>query len=275
MVVLFFGYPTLLRTSLRFLACLPIDSAVPGSLVKLLSHKQGYLMIDPNQECYAGWHRGWAFGVGIPTVLLMYVVIPVGLFWLLKANQHRAGELRFRETFGFLYRNYRPKFLYYEAVTAVQTVALSAVAVQHFWLGPYTALLLLSLLFFVFGGIQMACRPYTHQKLHIVHYGASAVLFLTTLAGLAMFHVEGQAPPQEISRVAIALLALVLDVGFVAWCLIEVVVVASSGNMVKSVTSKVLGCVNCGADKQSNAGVVGRLEESMRQGSGYQSTLLD
>lgn len=232
-------------------------------------------MIDPNQECYAGWHRGWAFGVGIPTVLLMYVVIPVGLFWLLKANQHRAGELRFRETFGFLYRNYRPKFLYYEAVTAVQTVALSAVAVQHFWLGPYTALLLMSLLFFVFGGIQMACRPYTHQKLHIVHYGASAVLFLTTLAGLAMFHVEGQAPPQEISRVAIALLALVLDVGFVAWCLIEVVVVASSGNMVKSVTSKVLGCVNCGADKQSNAGVVGRLEESMRQGSGYQSTLLN
>jgi hypothetical protein len=90
-----------------------------------------------------------------------------------------------------------------------------------------------------------------------------------------MFHVEGQAPPQEISRVAIALLALVLDVGFVEWCLIEVVVVASSGNMVKSVTSKVLGCVNCGADKQSNAGVVGRLEESMRQGSGYQSTLLN
>jgi hypothetical protein len=114
----------------------------------------------------------------------------------------------------------------------------------------------------------MVCRPYTHQKLHIVHYGASAVLFLTTLAGLAMFHVEGQAPPQETSRVAIALLALVLDVGFVAWCLIEVVVVASSGNMVKSVASKVLGCVGCGADKQSNVGVVGRLEESMRQGSG-------
>jgi hypothetical protein len=106
LVIVFFSYPTLLRTALRFFACLPIDSASPGSLVKLLSHKQGYLTMDLTQECWAGWHKAWTLGLGVPAVFLTCVVIPVGLFWLLKANEGRADELRFRQHYGFLYTSY-------------------------------------------------------------------------------------------------------------------------------------------------------------------------
>lgn len=110
LVVLFFAYPTLLRTGLRFFACLPLDSPTRASVntnnstVPLLTHKAGYLTMDLNQECWVGWHRSWTIGVGVPTVLITCVLMPVGLFWLLKANAARADELRFRETYGFLYR---------------------------------------------------------------------------------------------------------------------------------------------------------------------------
>lgn len=60
--------------------------------------------MDMEQPCFMGWHRKWALGLGVPTVFTFALLIPVGMFWLLKANAGRATELRFREHFGFLYR---------------------------------------------------------------------------------------------------------------------------------------------------------------------------
>jgi hypothetical protein len=240
LVVLFYAYPTLLRVSLMFFACMPIDSASPGSLVKLLSHKHGYFMMDLTQECWVGWHRPWALGLGIPSLILTCVVIPVGMFWLLKANASRLDELKFREHLGFLYRNYKPEKCWWESVWCVQKILMSVVGLIHFSVGPYHSMLLLIVLFSAAAVAQSALKPYSIRKLHQVQYGSTATLFLTTLAGLAMFSLEGS-PGSNTMRMVVAVLTMVLDIGFVVWCLIEAAKTSSGG--IKRVAGKVLGCV--------------------------------
>jgi hypothetical protein len=240
LVVLFYAYPTLLRTSLMFFACMPIDSASPGSLVKLLSHKGGYFAMDLTQECWAGWHRTWALGLGIPSLILTCVVIPVGMFWLLKANAPRLDELKFREHFGFLYRNYRQEWCWWEAIWAVQKIAMSVIGMVHFALGAYHSMLLMLAVFSLAAVSQSSFKPYSIRKLHQVQYGSTATLFLTTLAGLAMFSLEGS-PGSNAMRMVVAVLTMVLDIGFVVWCLIEAAKTSSGG--IKRVAGKVVGCV--------------------------------
>jgi len=73
-VVLFFAYPCLVRVSLGFFACLPLDNAdaasdpYPGYAIANAS--QGYWVHAMQQACWEGWHRNWAAGLGIPCTLL-------------------------------------------------------------------------------------------------------------------------------------------------------------------------------------------------------------
>jgi hypothetical protein len=166
LVVMVFAYPTLLRASLAFFVCLRIDNAAVFSV------------LDVNQRCWAGYHLRWALGLGIPSVLLTCVVIPVVLLWLLKTRAP-ADDPAFREQFGFFYRNYRKERCWWEAVWCVQTVLLSAVAVFHFRLEAYYSMLLLCLIFVASATLQNAFKPYTLSKLHQVHYASTGCLFLT------------------------------------------------------------------------------------------------
>lgn len=166
LVVMVFAYPTLLRASLAFFVCLPIDNSAVFSV------------LDVNQKCWAGYHLRWALGLGVPSVLLTCVVIPVGLLWLLKTRAP-ADDPAFREQFGFFYRNYQKERAWWEAVWAVQTVVLSAVAVFHFRLEAYYSMLLLCLIFVASAALQNAFKPYTLPKLHQVHYASTGCLFLT------------------------------------------------------------------------------------------------
>mgnify|MGYP001806624534 CR=1 FL=1 len=78
------------------------------------------------------------------------------------------------------------------------------------------------------------------RKLHQVQYGSTATLFLTTLAGLAMFSLE-DTPGSNTMRMVVAVLTMVLDIGFVVWCLIEAA--KTSSGPIKRVYGKLVGCV--------------------------------
>lgn len=226
LIVAFYAYPSLLRASLSFFACLrvdapPADGSIPldpdGNPVRLLSHPHGYSILDIQQACFVGWHRGWALGLGIPAVLITCLGVPLGLLWLLKAKAASADDPAFREHWGFLYRNYKQDKLWWEAVWAGQMVLLSLVAAFHFKLEAYYSMLMLCLIFVVGAALQSLFKPYSVAKLHQVHYASFACLFLTCLAALVNF--DKSAVPLTAAHTTIAVLVVAMDVGFILYSL--------------------------------------------------------
>ena len=138
LVLVIFAYPTLVKGGLSFFACVQIDDASKGPHTEYaaLNHPAGYWVSDIQQECFAGWHKQWALGFGIPVVVLFCVGVLLGVWLLLWRNSSRLGDPDFRQYCGFLYRNYTESKAWWEAVWAVQTALLTAVSVFHFTCKP-------------------------------------------------------------------------------------------------------------------------------------------
>jgi hypothetical protein len=82
LVTAYYALPTLARASASFFACLRIDRAppevqLPPGATAPLNHTWGCWVSDINQQCFSGYHKGWALGLGIPSVLLWCVAVPV------------------------------------------------------------------------------------------------------------------------------------------------------------------------------------------------------
>jgi hypothetical protein len=224
LVVTFYSYPTLLRASLSFFACLRIDRVppevhLPSGATAPLNHTLGYWVNDINQQCFAGYHLGWALGLGLPSVLLWCIAVPaamgVGLFlW-----RARADTDSFREHCGFLYRSYRPERMWWEAVWAARTVVLTLVSVFAIPMERYYAVLSLLVVFLVSAVLQNVFQPYAFPTLHRMHMVSTSCLVVTTLGALAMLAYDIQESTALKLRITIAVLVLVVNVAFVAWCL--------------------------------------------------------
>jgi hypothetical protein len=81
LVLAFYAYPTLLKGALGFFACLRIDRG-PVQYWRVgdpppLNATQGYWTLDIQQQCFTGYHLGWALGQGLPAVLLLCIGMPV------------------------------------------------------------------------------------------------------------------------------------------------------------------------------------------------------
>lgn len=48
---------------------------------------------DMSQQCYKGYHKGWALGLGIPLTLLFCVCLPFGGFAFMWRS-HKQGRLQ-------------------------------------------------------------------------------------------------------------------------------------------------------------------------------------
>ena len=82
LVVAFYAFPTLSQASLSFFACLRIDQVppevqLPPGASAPLNHTAGYWVSDITQQCFAGYHKGWALGLGVPSVLLWCIAVHV------------------------------------------------------------------------------------------------------------------------------------------------------------------------------------------------------
>lgn len=224
-VVVFYAYPTLITAGMSFFACLRIDDASKGLYPQYaaLTHAQGYWVLDMSQECYVGWHKAWAFGLGLPVTLLLCGGVPIGLLWLLLGNKSRLTDKSFRGAFGFLYRNYTKGKVWWEVVWALQTVLLTCVSVFHYTIKSYYAIVLLSVLFVASAVLQAVAKPYAERQLHRLHLASSGCLFLTAQCMLMLFDVPGYAVSSEAAP-AVAIFVVIINTAFVLWCCVAILV---------------------------------------------------
>jgi hypothetical protein len=224
LVMTFYAYPTLLRASLSFFACLrinrvPPEVQLPPGAAAPLNHTLGYWVSDISQQCFAGYHKAWALGLGLPSTLLWCIAVPVAMGVGLFLCQDKADRDSFREHFGFLYRSYRPERMWWEAVWAARTVVLTLVSVFAIPLERYFAVLSLLVVFLVSAVLQNVFQPYAFPTLHRMHMVSTSCLVVTTLGALAMLAYDIQESTALKLRITIAVFVMVVNVVFVGLCL--------------------------------------------------------
>jgi hypothetical protein len=227
MVLLYYAFPTLLRAALSFFACLKIDepltalTGVPVGATATLTHRRGYWVSAIEQENFSGYHLGWALGLGLPSVVLWCIVVPVAMGVGLYMCRSRADSDSFREHFGFLYRTYRHECMWWEAVWAARTVLLTLISVLSFPMQRYYSVLSLLLVFWASAALQIIFKPYAVSMLHRMHVVSTSCLAATTLGALAMFAYDIQESTAYALRIAITVLVFVLNLVFVGWCCLK------------------------------------------------------
>lgn len=248
LVVAFFAYPTLVKSSLSWFACLRVDYAGQGPYPEhaVMNHSAGYWVLHMDQACFSGPHRLWAFALGIPAAVLVCCGAPVAIWLFLWRNTSRASEPHFQERYGFLYRNFRVSCYWWEAVWAVQTVSLTAVSVFHHSLGAYHALLLMSLSLMVSLGLQVWKRPYEERLLHRLHLSATLCLIANVWLALNMFALQNSA-----LHTVLGVAMVVVDTVFVMWCVFRIVQLAHHTWKPVRVVQGLQRCCGAGADKHT------------------------
>ena len=243
LVVLYTFYPSLVRVGLSFFACLRLDNFLhpsgDGEVANALA-RHGYWVYYMQQECLVGWHKVWALSLGIPCVLIFCMGVPVAIVAGLVANKAKLYEPGFHQHFGSLYRTFRLKRFYWEAVVAVQTLVLVCVALFSHTVGAYYQLVMFGFLFSLSLVLQVWFRPFAFSKLHHLQLSAMGCLYFTAYISLTFLDmgdplgtpVEGDmtlgSNPVEDYRQVMGIVPLLLNVAFVCWAIYNIAV-ASKG----------------------------------------------
>jgi hypothetical protein len=221
LVVLYSFFPSLLRVGLSMFACHYLDvapSAPFNGENPVATATNGYWVYDMQQACWSGWHKAWALGLGMPCVLIFCLGVPLAILALLTANKGRLYDPGFRIHFGSLYRNFRPKRFYWEAVVTVQTIVLVCIAVFSNVIGAYYQMVVFAMVFSLSLLLQVWFRPFAFAKLHHLHLSAMGCLYITTFISLTFFDLmDHEEAALNVYRQAMGVVLMLVNVAFVCW----------------------------------------------------------
>lgn len=161
LVCLYLFFPALLRVGWGMFACLSLDEPgkQPYAAYAIATAPFGYWVQDLDQACNTGWHLAWSLGLGLVSVLLFCVGVPLAILLWLVFNRGRLSKPEFHMHYAFLYADFTGSKYYYEAVAAARTVLLVCVAVFASVVGPYYAVVMFVVIFHTALVLQPACGP--------------------------------------------------------------------------------------------------------------------
>jgi hypothetical protein len=253
LVVVFFFYPSLVRLSLGFFACIPLDNLAdtPYPQYAVATADHGYLVADMKQPCWEGWPRAWALALGLPLAIMFCLGVPAAIAVLLAANRKKLfvpGPLR--DCLAFLFHDYRQERFYWEVVRTMQIAALVAISVFRFTLGSYFSMLLLQISFGVILLSEHIFKPYNSNELNHAVRVSLLTLILTTTIQLTFFSTEPPAP--EVYMEVVGVVGLLANLGFLIWVL--VLVAKHSSGVVGRWAAAISNCFSPRSAEQTRGG---------------------
>ena len=233
LVGLFTFLPFFVRSGLSLFACYSLDASTsdPYPEFAVANASRGYWVHDMGQACWQGWHKAWAVGLGVPLLAALCVGVPLGTLLLLVLNRRRLGEAGFKAYVGFLYHQYSARCFYWEAVSSLQVMLLTAISVFSYTLGAYNSTFLLNVLLVLFWVLQQAFKPSAFKDLHLASFASIGCLYATTCVAWTYFTYEKVATPQY--KAAAGVGVLVANAIFLLGSLV-VIVVKSKGPVAKA-----------------------------------------
>jgi hypothetical protein len=168
-----------------------------------------------SQQCWQGYHKALALGVGVPVILLLCFVYPGSV--LVFMLRHHGGSLYTAE-YSFLFSMYKPTVAWWEVVVIVQMSVLVAITVFSVRLGTYFGCVVLMVAYFVVLSLLISIRPYACKAVGAVATRGAQCVFITSMATLLFMPagtISGQAGAYEQYGIAVGVVVLCLNVAFV------------------------------------------------------------
>ena len=224
LVGLFTFLPFFVRSGLSLFACYSLDASTsdPYPEFAVANASRGYWVHDMGQACWQGWHKAWAVGLGVPLVAALCVGVPLGTLLLLVLNRRRLGEAGFKAYVGFLYHQYSARCFYWEAVSSLQVMLLTAISVFSYTLGAFHSNILLNVLLVLFWVLQQVFKPSAFKDLHFASFASIGCLYATTCVAATLFTPLSKAPTPY--KAAAGIGVLVANAMFLLGSLVVIVV---------------------------------------------------
>ncbi|EFJ43306.1 hypothetical protein VOLCADRAFT_106884 [Volvox carteri f. nagariensis] len=170
--------------------------------------RYGYWVRNMQAMCYSGDHLHVYVPIGVVAVVVFCVLPPLVSFIFVWRVRGRLEDAHVRKVYGFLYKRYKPRFIWWETVLELETLILVSVEVLGRGLiVSYQALLLLAA-FTVIALINVSCAPLLSRLLVIMEFMSLGTLSLTITLSL-YFTVDDELNP--VAENALAILIIVLN----------------------------------------------------------------
>lgn len=182
MVVAYFFFPAVLRQLFGLFACIPLDQPVePPRVAKAVGT---FWVYDVATQCWAGYHKPLALGLGLPLIVLLCIGLPAAIVYKTASNRHNLDDPVFQQHYGHLTRSYRPSKYWWEAVVTLETVALTAISVFGVNIGAFYQSIVMSAALAIMVQMQYTFRPFAHETTGRAMLRGSQVLLVTSFIGM-------------------------------------------------------------------------------------------
>jgi hypothetical protein len=124
------------------------------------------------------------------------VALPAAVFLFMwhSRKQGKLDDMEFQHYYGFMYRQWKDKWCWWESVSLLQTIALVIVATFGFALGGYYQCLLSSTVLAIVGMLLLAVKPFKCIAAGRVAVLSVCVLYFTTQAALSFIPANNTSP---------------------------------------------------------------------------------
>ncbi|PNH04463.1 hypothetical protein TSOC_009381 [Tetrabaena socialis] len=217
MAAVFILYPAWASAALSTFACYRIDEG-RGAFAEMqqATWQYGYWVRNMNQACYTGSHLDVYLPIGLAAVVVFCLAPPLASFLVVWRARGNLDNPRTQRVYGFLYKRYRPRFMWWETVLQVETLALVTVEVLGRGLPVAFQALLLLAAFTVVLLINIGCTALRSRLLVLMEFLSLGTLSLTIT--LSLYFTVGQ-PLDAGSQEVLAVLIVVLNVALLAFFL--------------------------------------------------------
>jgi hypothetical protein len=222
-VCCFFYLPSVVRYGLSMFVCVKLDDPAALPYPWAATAPGSFFLLDLNEKCWASgsWHRIWALAYGVPLLVLLCGVLPLGLAGVIWANKQHLHAPWFRRRYGWVVRVYRPERAAWEAVVVCQTIAMCMCAVFGMALGVYHQTLLMAAVCAGFAALLMVFEPHEQRQLqHLLVY-AFGSLFVTLMAALSFLTSFNDIEPPCAYSIAMGAVVVVANIAYIAWAVYE------------------------------------------------------
>ncbi|GLI62650.1 hypothetical protein VaNZ11_005318 [Volvox africanus] len=208
MAAVFILYPSWAQAALSTFACYPIDDGEgPFSEAQQATWKYGYWVRNMQAMCYSGNHLRVYVPIGVAAVLVFCLLPPLMSFWFVWRVRGRLNDTHVRKVYGFLYKRYKPRFIWWETVLQLETLILVTVEVLGRGLNVSYQALLLLVVFTVIALINVSCAPLLSRMLVLMEFISLGTLSLTITLSL-YFTIDGGLNPMAENVLAILIITL-------------------------------------------------------------------
>lgn len=223
LVALFFCYESLNQELMRVVNCVELD-------VEDLSDETGYSRYaiargeywgeDTSFKCFEGTHLTLVAILGIPGLTFFSFGIPAFLlvFLLYNRERKRIYDQDFLNTYGFVYQNYTPSFVYWEVCIMLRKACIGGIVVFAYPLGAnLQGIMSLGVLMTALV-LHLIATPFKHQILNVLESFSLVVSIFTFYAGM-VFNDENTSDP---AKVLLSILLIIINASLFALFVVRV-----------------------------------------------------